>query len=84
MTDEEGYNLDNSLNTLSQKVKAAKKDEILRYKEEITKLIEKEIASRYFYQKGKIKMGLRNDKEIEEAVKVINDPSRYSQLLGNG
>jgi carboxyl-terminal processing protease len=84
MTDEEGYDLDNSLTTLSQKVKAAKKDEILRYKDEITKLIEKEIASRYFYQKGKIKMGLRNDKEIEEAVKVINDPSRYSQLLGNG
>lgn len=84
MTDKEGYDLDSSLNMLSQKVKVAKKDEILRYKEEITKLIEKEIASRYFYQKGKIKMGLRNDIEIEEAVKVINDPSRYSQLLGNG
>jgi len=84
MTDKEGYDLDSSLNMLSQKVKVAKKDEILRYKEEITKLIEKEIASRYFYQKGKIKMGLRNDIEIEEAVKVINDPSRYRQLLGNG
>ena len=83
MTSKEGYDLDTSLKSLSQKVKAAKKDEILRYKEEITKLIEKEIASRYFYQKGKIKMGLRNDIEIEEAVKVINDSSRYNQLLGN-
>ena len=55
---------------------------MLKYKNELIKLIEKEIAGRYYYQKGKIQMGLRNDQEIEEAIKVLNDQARYQQVLG--
>jgi carboxyl-terminal processing protease len=26
-------------------------------------------------------MGLRNDKEVQEAIAVLNDPARYAELL---
>ncbi len=45
-------------------------------------MIEKEIASRYYYEKGKIQMGLRNDKEIEESIKLLKDTGKYQKLLG--
>ena len=44
-------------------------------------MIEKEIVGRYYYQKGKIQIGLRNDKEIKEAVKLLNDKEKYASLL---
>jgi carboxyl-terminal processing protease len=44
-------------------------------------MIEKEIVSRFFYEKGRIKIGLRNDPEIKEAVKLFDDKSKYDTLL---
>jgi carboxyl-terminal processing protease len=67
--------------SIEEKLKTEKKAEIMRHKKDITDLIEKEIASRYYYEKGKIQMGLRNDKEIDEAIKLLKDQSRYQKLL---
>ncbi|MCB0549327.1 MAG: S41 family peptidase [Phaeodactylibacter sp.] len=78
---EEGYELTAQIQALEAKIDADKKDALLDNKAIITDLIEKEIASRYYYQEGKIKMGLRNDMEIEEAVKLINDKAKYQSLL---
>jgi carboxyl-terminal processing protease len=77
----EKYDLNGEINALETKLAAAKKAEIRQYKKDIVDLIEKEIASRYYYEKGKIQMGLRNDKEIEEAVKVLRDAARYQKIL---
>ena len=80
---EEGYELTAQVEALENQIDAAKKDALMNNKAVITDLIEKEISSRYYYQEGKIKMGLRNDAEIEEAVKLLNDKQKYqSQLQG--
>ena len=50
-------------------------------KEEIISIIEKEIAGRYYYQRGQVQMGLRNDKEVQEAIAVLNDRARYDAIL---
>ena len=44
-------------------------------------MIEKEIASRYFYEKGKIEIGLRNDIEIKQAVSLLNNDTEYKKAL---
>ncbi len=44
-------------------------------------IIEKEIAGRYYYQRGQVQMGLRNDKEVQEAIAVLNDRARYDAIL---
>ena len=69
------------LKAAENKMTAEKKAEILSHKKDITDLIEKEISSRYYYEKGKIQMGLRNDKEIDEAIKLLKDTPRYQKIL---
>ncbi|MCB0559177.1 MAG: PDZ domain-containing protein [Lewinellaceae bacterium] len=80
---EEGYELTAQVDALEAQIDAAKKDALMNNKAIIIDLIEKEISSRYYYQEGKIRMGLRNDAEIEEAVKLLNDKAKYqAQLQG--
>ena len=52
-----------------------------KYKTEIMNLIEKEIAARHFYASGRIKIGLRNDPEVKEAIGLLRQPLRYNELL---
>ena len=71
----------NEIQAIEKKILGSKKEELYRYKKEIINLIEREIASRYYYQEGKIKVGLKNDPEIAEAIKVLNDPGQYTSIL---
>lgn len=77
----EGYTITPTVEELEAQIEEDKKAAINEYEEEITDLIEKEIVGRYFYQKGKVRMGLRNDKEIKEAVSLLSDKARYEKLL---
>ncbi len=67
---------------MQKKILDRKKNDLQHYKTEIINLIEKEIASRYYYQKGKIEVGLKNDPEIKESIKLFADPARYKSLVG--
>lgn len=77
----DGFTLDNEIKTLEAKLKAEKKTDIVQLKPFIVDLLEKEIVGRYYYQTGKIKVGLRNDKEIEESIKILRDNARYQKVL---
>lgn len=79
--EEDGYDLKDEIASLQQDIKASKKDALQKNQEIIVDLIEKEVASRYYYQRGKIKMSLRNDKEIEEAIALLGDTARYNSIL---
>ena len=78
---EDGYELDADIKALKAKIETSKQGEIQNYKEVIIDLIEKDIAVRYFYQEGKIKMGLKNDIEVKEAVKILKDQAKYKEIL---
>ena len=69
------------IQALQTKIQAAKRAELEQHKEAITDLIEKEIASRYYLQEGRIRIGLRNDPEVVEAVEVLLDGGKYAGLL---
>ena len=79
--EEESYTLSSELEVISKKISEVKKEDIMKYKKSLNNLIEKEIASRYLYQKGKIQMGLKNDQEIKDAIDLINNPSKYKEVL---
>lgn len=80
---QEGFELTSEIEGLEKMIATAKEGELKKYKDDIIDMIEKEIAGRYYYQIGKIKMGLRNDKEIKEAVSLFGDLDKYNQLLAN-
>jgi len=79
----EGYmeSIGAQITAMEDKIEADKKTELTKYKETIIDMIEKDIISRYYYQKGKIQIGLRNDKEIKEAINLFNDKAKYESIL---
>ncbi len=79
--EEEGYSIQRSLLEVKSDLQKNKKEQLTDYKEALIKLIEKEIISRYYYAEGEIKMGLRKDQEIKEAIAVLNDTTKYNALL---
>ena len=55
--------------------------DLQRYKDEIKVLIENEIVSRYYYQRGKVEASLKHDKYVKEAQNVLNNKEKYQSIL---
>ena len=72
------------LDAIKRKVAANKTNDLQRFKTEIRELLEEEIASRYYYEKGRTEAGFDDDLNIQAAVAVLNDPNRYAALLKPG
>jgi carboxyl-terminal processing protease len=69
------------ISALENKVKNEKKGDLLKNRARILHEIEQEIVGRYYYQRGKVRKSLKNDPEVEEAVKLLNDTARYKAIL---
>jgi len=67
---------------LTKKMAAEKKVALEKNQARIVHEIEQEIVGRYYFQRGKVRKSLKNDPEVEAAVTLLNDPTRYKQLLG--
>ncbi len=72
------------IKAMEAKIQQEKKGDLEKYRNDIIQLLEKEIVSRYYFQKGKFQINLRDDKEIEEAIRLLNDPVRYMRILNKG
>ncbi|HAD13620.1 MAG TPA: S41 family peptidase [Saprospirales bacterium] len=81
IAEQENWPLDAEIKALEAKIKQEKKGEMLRQKEQILHEIEQEIVGRYYFHRGKVRKNLVNDPEIKEAVKLLNDPTRYQSIL---
>ncbi len=77
----ENFALTTDVQAIDAKIKAAKKDELTRNKPRIVREIEQDIVGRYYFQRGKVRKALKNDPEVEEAVKLLNDPARFDKIL---
>ena len=73
--------IDTDINTIEKKIADLKADDLDEYRAVIQDEIELEIVKRYFYQEGKTRQMLKNDTEVVEAIKLINDTERYRSLL---
>ena len=47
----------------------------------IKEYISQEIVTRYFYQRGAVMERLKDDADLEEAIKVLQNPVRYREIL---
>jgi carboxyl-terminal processing protease len=66
---------------LKARVEKDKKEDLAKHREEIRELLKLEIVTRYYYQKGKVIASLKNDPEIAEGIRIINDPQLYQSIL---
>ena len=66
---------------LKNKIEAEKQKDLSTNKDRIMGLISGEIASRYFYEKGRVQVRLKNDIEVTQAINLLNDQSKYNKIL---
>jgi len=80
----EGYYEDSKtdFDELLEFYKPSKARDLIKFKAEISALLADEIIGRYYYQTGRIKHALLDDSYILEAIKILNDYQRYTQILG--
>ena len=71
------------LEEVEQKIKQDKEKDLFEFKDEIINYLNEEVASRYEYQKGRVKASLDNDPEIAKASELLLSSTDYEALLSN-
>lgn len=66
---------------LQAKLSHNKQQDLQKHKEEITRILESEIVSRYYYQRGRIENSQKKDRDLAMALNVIDQPTEYHALL---
>lgn len=58
-----------------------KKNELMIYRDQIKKLLEEDIMSRYYLEEGTVQVGFKYDQELKKASDVLLNPASYARLL---
>jgi len=66
---------------LKNKLSHDKKQDLMKHKEQVKRMLENEIASRYYYTRGRIAQALQYDKELDKALSLIKNPGEYGAVL---
>ena len=66
---------------LEEKLMHDKKKDLEVFKPEIKRLLEEEIAVRYYYQEGRVRALLRDDSQLKAASEYLLDSDKYRKVL---
>jgi len=72
---------ESELETLTNKFTHDKDKDLRLFKEEIKDVLSQEIIVKYYYEKGGIIYGVKNDPEIKNAMSILNDQQKYNGIL---
>jgi carboxyl-terminal processing protease len=79
---EKYYNdLKAQIEQIQGRIAESKKNELMLYKDQIRMLLEEEIVSRYFLEKGGIETGFKHDQEVKKAVELLHNVPQYKKIL---
>lgn len=68
-------------NNLKSKIDHDKKEDIDKAKMQLSELLADEIASRYYFKRGRIETSFNFDPEIKRAIAALNDQKFYDEIL---
>ena len=81
-TREKQYNeIQTEYDALKAKLASTKKNDLITHKSEIKQVLENEIASRYYYEKGRYEANFKYDKELAQAIKTMQDKTQLASIL---
>jgi carboxyl-terminal processing protease len=66
---------------LKQTLTHDKQADLDKNRDEISELLQEEIARRYYFQKARYEATFAIDEDVQEALKVLKDKKRYTELL---
>lgn len=69
------------LDQIRLRLSEARKNELIYNKDQIKKLIEREIVSRYYFEKGSVENSFKHDQEVKAAMQVLHNQSEYKKIL---
>ena len=73
--------LKSEIDILKAKMDSSKNNDILKFKKEISQILEGEIISRYTLQRGRLENSLKYDQDVKEAISLIQDSEKYNNIL---
>lgn len=73
--------IEKELETLKGELAHNKQEDLEAFKGEVSKLLEDEIVTRYYYQKGRIQHSLSVDQEIAKALEILKDKDKQQAIL---
>jgi carboxyl-terminal processing protease len=83
--DKQYAELQPELDALKNKLASTKKNDLQVHKTEIKQILENEISSRYYFEKGRFEANFKYDRELAQAVKVLQDKPQLAAILkGDG
>ena len=77
-----GENTLKEIELIKTQIAEDKKEDLIKYKEDIKEILLSEIVVRYYNQKGRIEALLKHDNEVKEATKLLYDQKQYNKTLG--
>jgi carboxyl-terminal processing protease len=83
--DKQFAELQPELEALKNKLASTKKNDLQVHKPEIKQVLENEISSRYYFEKGRYETNFKYDKELAKAVTIMQDKPQIAAILkGDG
>lgn len=81
--EDEGFYEDSKAeyDALMAKVVPSKERDLNKFRNEIQTMLENEIVSRYYFQKGRAVDSFRNDDVLKKAIEVLNNSTQYNTIL---
>ncbi len=73
--------LESEFTSLKKKMDDTKQQDLMHHRDEIKEILETEIASRYYYQKGRLEADFKYDSDLKKAIETLNDNTLYSSIL---
>jgi carboxyl-terminal processing protease len=74
-------NAKTEFDALKAKLAHDKKQDLFKHKDQVRQMLENEIASRYYYVRGRIAQSMQYDKELDKALALVARPADYNHLL---
>lgn len=69
------------LDLIKGRIAEGRKNDLINFKDQIKPLLEEEIVSRYYFEKGTVESRFKNDNEVKKAMDVLHNPSEYKKIL---
>lgn len=82
--EKEGFydGLEEEYEALMNKVVPSKERDLDKFEDEIRSILENEIVSRYYFQKGRAQYNFVDDDYVKKAVEVLQNKKEYDTILG--
>lgn len=69
------------LDQLKSKLAEGKQNDLYSFKDQIKAMLEADIASRYYLEKGSVEAAFKHDQDVEKAIEILNKPTDYKKIL---